>query len=240
MWNCNNPYADRDESLKRLGFKSYREYIGSDFWKSIRSRVLKRSNGACERCGSRKVIQVHHRAYDIATLAGTNINSLSAVCRQCHCEAEQPQNFTRTRYERLVQASHVIAATPIDEKWELKCRRWYQRHEGVVQKRVTTEAQVRLVEAIRDRALDHGIARCIGCGRKGCNPRVPVKIVGRQAQFRFCGHHSWNEVRAYIRAILLVREGEQYPLAGRSLGSVVSELTATDGDTAAASGPAMA
>src|SRR5688572_17567809 len=108
MWNCNNPYADRDENLKRLGFKSYKEYLRSEFWQGIRARALHRAGNKCERCESGKCIQVHHRAYDLATLAGTSIDSLSVVCRSCHCEAERPSDRSRTRYDRLTESSETI------------------------------------------------------------------------------------------------------------------------------------
>ena len=35
-----NRYKQRDEVLRSIGFQSYKEYLESDLWKSIRSRVL--------------------------------------------------------------------------------------------------------------------------------------------------------------------------------------------------------
>lgn len=107
MWDRNNPYAYRDENLRRLGFKSYRAYLASELWAAIRKRVIARDQ-CCVKCHWRKKLQVHHRAYDPATLRGDNIDRLSTVCGRCHTKAERP-GTPRGRYERLTQASaHVI------------------------------------------------------------------------------------------------------------------------------------
>lgn len=88
-WNINNPYQYRDDNLLGLGFKSYRSYLKSDLWKSIRERVLV-ANRICAACARRSSSQVHHRSYDPATLRGDDIRSLSAVCSRCHAKGERP------------------------------------------------------------------------------------------------------------------------------------------------------
>lgn len=234
MWNCNNPYADRDENLKRLGFKSYRQYIESPFWAGIRDRALKRAQGLCERCGSGRSIQVHHRSYDLATLAGTSIDSLTVVCRSCHCEAERPTDFTRTRYERLIESSETVLQASSKRKWEHACARWYERWSAWLPQKLDRASQARLAAAIRQRVAQ-GWTGCILCGRPNCNPRSDPKVMtdGRTL-LRFCGHHNWRAVTACREALDL---GGQYTIDVVRWTRVPSTSAATDGKTATASGP---
>lgn len=82
-------YAERDATLLVLGFKSYRDYLDSGIWKSIRNAVLTRSDGICSVCGSLSANQVHHRDYSETTLMGRNLSSLIPICSVCHHAAER-------------------------------------------------------------------------------------------------------------------------------------------------------
>lgn len=109
----NNPYQYRNDNLRRLGFKSYRAYLRSALWADIRRRVLVRDKCQCRRCFL-KATQVHHRAYDPATLRGDCIDALSAVCGKCHARAEYKKakavekNIGQQAYQRLMRANADI------------------------------------------------------------------------------------------------------------------------------------
>jgi hypothetical protein len=125
-WNLNNPYAYRDENLKRLGFKSYQSYLRSSLWMSIRVRVFERTNGRCVKCRA-AATQVHHRAYDPATLTGDSINALSAVCARCHKRSEsRPQqrgdHLGQSNYQKLQRANVDIL-----KPWSKKERKRQKR-----------------------------------------------------------------------------------------------------------------
>lgn len=60
----------------------YREYLRSDVWRQKRALVLQRSDGTCELCGG-TATQVHHVQYP-KTLGTETLDSLVAVCEQCH------------------------------------------------------------------------------------------------------------------------------------------------------------
>lgn len=118
--NLNNPYGYRNDNLRALGFKSYHAYLKSDLWKGIRARVLDRAKGACERC-RRPATQVHHRAYDPATLRGETIDALTAVCSRCHHKAEmqqKPQKVERgtDAYTRMERANTSLFHQPAKKK----------------------------------------------------------------------------------------------------------------------------
>jgi hypothetical protein len=62
---------------------SYRSYQNSKLWKSIRQKVLERSSGRCECCGTRAE-EVHHRDYRQRVLRGDDLLPLVSVCSRCH------------------------------------------------------------------------------------------------------------------------------------------------------------
>lgn len=81
------PYIERKTILEKLGFGSYDKYLESALWKKIRLQVLQKQNYKCSVCGER-ANQVHHCSYNENNLSGKNLNSLVAVCRDCHYLAE--------------------------------------------------------------------------------------------------------------------------------------------------------
>jgi len=82
-----NRYKQRDEVLKSIGFSSYKEYLASNLWKSIRARVL-REFSTCQ-CG-KPATQVHHRSYKKRYLLGRGKLRLAMkpICEDCHKQIE--------------------------------------------------------------------------------------------------------------------------------------------------------
>ncbi len=106
--------STRDESLKELGFSSYSDYLESPMWKAIQVRALERAKGKCACCGDRAT-QVHHRAYDVATMRGAVPKNLVALCRVCHRAIEFGKTNklgTETANERLEIFSDPVAFSP--------------------------------------------------------------------------------------------------------------------------------
>ena len=52
---------------------------------AVRTDVIKRAGGICERCKRRKVTEVHHLRYPPWGTFDVPEN-LMAICHQCHCE----------------------------------------------------------------------------------------------------------------------------------------------------------
>lgn len=73
----------KQRGYQALGFKSYYEYLQSHIWANIRSRVLDRDDHKCLVCTAR-AFQVHHRTYNMKTLAGSSLKGLVSLCRKCH------------------------------------------------------------------------------------------------------------------------------------------------------------
>jgi len=76
-------YMRRDATLRDMGYPSYKAYLASPLWKSIRAKVIERAHGKCHICGG-KATEVHHRLYWREVLDGRWLNNLNAVCRTCH------------------------------------------------------------------------------------------------------------------------------------------------------------
>ena len=74
----------RDAWLEALGFGCYDSYLNSEFWSSIRARVLDASDWRCCRCAER-ASQAHIRNFRFKTLAGIDLSSesLVPVCDRC-------------------------------------------------------------------------------------------------------------------------------------------------------------
>jgi len=109
LWTCHNVYTYRNDLLAGMGFPSYRAYLASPLWASIRARVLTQTDGTarlCVRC-EKPATQVHHRAYDPATLRGDSMDSLSPVCGRHHRAAER-LGAQAAPADRLWRANNMI------------------------------------------------------------------------------------------------------------------------------------
>ncbi len=82
-----NPYAERQRSLRILGYESYDAYLRGPIWRALRAKILK--GQVCIRCQKRKALCLHHTAYDLATMRGDCVETLIAACRGCHRVAER-------------------------------------------------------------------------------------------------------------------------------------------------------
>jgi hypothetical protein len=76
-------YLDRWRIVRGLGFQNYNDYLQSELWSRIRSRVIRKSRGMCSMCEGR-ANQVHHTRYTKENLSGANINHMIASCEDCH------------------------------------------------------------------------------------------------------------------------------------------------------------
>lgn len=76
-------YADRNRLLVELGYPSYKAYLCSTLWNSIRSQVIAQARRECWVCGF-TAKNVHHRSYSRAALLGDDEADLVALCKECH------------------------------------------------------------------------------------------------------------------------------------------------------------
>lgn len=68
-----------------VGWKTYKEYLLSDWWQARRRTKLQSIGWKCERCPSKCRLQVHHLKY--SRLGREKDSDLQVLCYRCH-EAE--------------------------------------------------------------------------------------------------------------------------------------------------------
>lgn len=72
---------------EQLGFPSYKAYLQSDLWASIRKRVFERDGNCCILC-QKDATEAHHRSYDRDTMMGKDISLIISICSSCHHDLE--------------------------------------------------------------------------------------------------------------------------------------------------------
>lgn len=68
--------------LQNLGYRSYRDYLASGHWRSVKARYYRKCVRQCYGCGATDRLDLHHRTY--ARLGREKVGDLICVCRTCH------------------------------------------------------------------------------------------------------------------------------------------------------------
>lgn len=111
---------ERADSLSRLGFLSYRIYLASDLWKSIREKVLERDKHQCRRCG-RPAKTVHHSHYGYDVMRGVRLEPLYLLCGGCHTNVGHADGSAQV----IKPLCHIKAGKPPRQKPKFKaCSKW--------------------------------------------------------------------------------------------------------------------
>lgn len=71
------------ELLAPLGFERYDDYLQSELWKAIRTRVYEAKGRCCIKCCG-AANQIHHEQYDLPTMRGETLLHLVPICGDCH------------------------------------------------------------------------------------------------------------------------------------------------------------
>lgn len=80
-------YESRNLILRKMGFRSYAEYLKSDLWKRVRASMFKRKDRLCYIC-SDPAYTGHHNRYRESDLNGETIKHLHPICEKCHDRIE--------------------------------------------------------------------------------------------------------------------------------------------------------
>ena len=90
-----DPDLDLDDTLRGVaefyGHKqqSYSAYLGSEHWLTTRKLALAAAKHRCEKCGSDRKLEVHHRSYAAIGLEHQNLATLQVLCSNCHTQEHQ-------------------------------------------------------------------------------------------------------------------------------------------------------
>ena len=72
----------RETELCAMRSMPYAEYLQTDHWRSTRAKALRRADYACQICGSKEHLHVHHRTY---VRRGEELpKDLIVLCESCH------------------------------------------------------------------------------------------------------------------------------------------------------------
>lgn len=87
-------YQSRDAVLRRIGFKTYADYLRSGLWRKVRKKVYREKGDSCYLCGS-WADALHHNRYHKNDLLGRKLKYIFPVCRYCHEQIEFDGNTKR-------------------------------------------------------------------------------------------------------------------------------------------------
>jgi len=62
----------------------YKQFLGSDYWKLVRSKVLERDEYSCCLCSSKVKLDIHHKTYVHHKNELNHLGDLITLCRKCH------------------------------------------------------------------------------------------------------------------------------------------------------------
>lgn len=86
----------------------YAQFLQSKFWINL-SRQKRKMVGRCERCGSRKCLQSHHRFYR-EDWNLTQLEDLEVLCRKCHSKHHGIKTVSRRDKAKLKSTAKSDAA----------------------------------------------------------------------------------------------------------------------------------
>lgn len=105
---------DREISTRREAPVLYAQYLQSSAWRTKRNRALRLAKYRCQRCGTKRDPNVHHKTYE---RVGHELDDdLEVLCFTCHnehhrAEATAAPETPRNIYVLLV--SEAVKATPM-------------------------------------------------------------------------------------------------------------------------------
>jgi protein-arginine kinase activator protein McsA len=72
----------RKNRMKRLRELPYTEYLKTKWWNQRRKMMWAKAKGECQRCGSNKNLNLHHKNYK--RIGGEKTKDLILLCGECH------------------------------------------------------------------------------------------------------------------------------------------------------------
>lgn len=91
----------------------YAQYLLSDAWRRVRNHKLREVKWTCEKCGSKRNLQVHHTTYE--RLGAEWSTDLKVLCEGCH-EGEHPRERQHDYLRHyLVLARELLRKQPTFE-----------------------------------------------------------------------------------------------------------------------------
>lgn len=93
-------YADRNRTIRMLGFATYADYLKSAMWRRIAAEAYSTHGRNCLLCRNASET-LHHISYGMLVLMGLNLKPIVPLCNSCHYRVEF---FRNGKKRKLVQA----------------------------------------------------------------------------------------------------------------------------------------
>jgi len=82
----NDIYELRQQKLEENGYASYKDYLLSEEWQTIKRSVRNRKGARwnlCNICASSKNLEIHHSSYKVIGTINPH-DTVKLLCRSCH------------------------------------------------------------------------------------------------------------------------------------------------------------
>lgn len=107
--------------------EEYKEFLASVFWANLSDSCKHRAGRKCERCGSKHMLQAHHRFYRDDWYS-TQLGDLECLCRDCHkkehgikVKVKKHHPITRRRGKKKFKPEPTSDINAIKD-WKHLCR----------------------------------------------------------------------------------------------------------------------
>lgn len=104
----------------------YAAFLGTKYWKSVRSEKIIQADGKCEFCGCAVNLHVHHKTYEHHGKEHEHMDDLVVLCADCHLREHFP--IPRDDVRAAVMAASVsnkakVLGLKMAEHWSSRrCR----------------------------------------------------------------------------------------------------------------------
>lgn len=103
-----NTYAGRNETLRELGFATYKIYLESEQWKEIKRKAYAKHGYKCKLC-PKKATELHHFSYSKSVLLGNDLDKIIPVCGGCHLKIEFKRNGEKRKLASAQTQYKILA-----------------------------------------------------------------------------------------------------------------------------------
>src|SRR5262249_51547811 len=94
-----------------------------DTWREIRAQVLARARWACQACGLRTRLEVHHLVKRAQGGSDFDLDRLVALCRPCHAQTDAPYVRGRLVITPSGGGRFMAAVVRAPSKWAVRALR---------------------------------------------------------------------------------------------------------------------
>ena len=125
-------WQERDNSLKKAGFKSYDEFLKSELWQSIKKKASSKTTFQyCWLC-SRTDVDLHHLHYKRLTQKTNALKDIVPCCREHHKQIHDLAKAKKTSVKAAstqvmkgwLASGNIMSWLRVKIKRDPKCKKW--------------------------------------------------------------------------------------------------------------------